>query len=220
VLQATADSNSIVKNFGCYAWTGGGTSPRTPGDSMSCVWPGLFVAKGGNAVVIVDVAGSNQQSMIRGNGLPPTANGTNSGSSTSGSGGSSSGNGGKGGNGSGSNSGSGSSGGNSGTFLAPIAQNCVREFWDPKFYKWLSFENDCGQAIHLTWIAKSPNDHFGGSSGDIAPGRSANTGWNKNEVAAKGGFALFVCPAGSVAVDGTTRQVVSNPNATYSCKKQ
>jgi hypothetical protein len=184
------------------------------------VWPGLFVAKGGNAVVIVDVAGSNQRSMITGNGLPPAANRTNSGSSTSGSGGSSSGNGGKGGNGSGSNSGSGSSGGNSGTYLAPITLNCVREFWDPKIYNWLSFENDCGQAIHLTWIAKSPNDHFGTSSGDIALGRSANTGWSKSEVAAKGDFALFICPLGSIAVDSNTGQAVRNPNATYRCKKQ
>jgi hypothetical protein len=206
VLQATADSNSIVRNVECYAWTGGGTGPKTPGDSLSCVWPGLFVAKGGNAVVIVDVAGSNQQSMITGNGLPPKANGTNSGSSVNGS--------------SGNSGGSGTSGGNSGTYLAPITLNCVREFWDPKFYNWLSFENDCGQTIHLTWIAKSPNDHFGASSGDISPGRSANTGWNKNEVAAKADFALFVCPLGSTAVDSNTGQAVRNPNATYRCKKQ
>jgi hypothetical protein len=143
VLQATADSNSIVRNVECYAWTGGGTGPKTPGDSLPCVWPGLFVAKGGNAVVIVDVAGSNQQSMITNNGLPPKANGTNSGSSLNGS--------------SGNSGGTGTSGGNPGTYLAPITLNCVREFWDPKFYNWLSFENDCGQAIHLTWIAKSPN---------------------------------------------------------------
>lgn len=110
--------------------------------------------------------------------------------------------------------------GDSGTYLAPISANCIRSFWDPKYYNWLSFENDCGQAINLTWIAKSPNDHFGASNGDIAAGRSANTGWSKDEVNAKGNFALFVCPAGSVAVDGTTRQMVSNPNATYSCKKQ
>jgi hypothetical protein len=116
--------------------------------------------------------------------------------------------------------GSGSSGGNSGTYLAPITQSCIRPFWDPKYYNWLSFENDCGQAVNLTWIAKSPNDHFGPSNGNIAAGQSANTGWSKDEVAAKGNFALFVCPAGSVAVDGTTRQMVSNPNATYSCKKQ
>jgi hypothetical protein len=116
--------------------------------------------------------------------------------------------------------GSGSSGGNSGTYLAPIAQSCVREFWDPKFYNWLSFENDCGQAINLTWIAKSPSDHFGAANANIASGQSTNTGWSQTEVAAKGDFALFICPAGSVAVDGNTHQMVSSPNATYGCKKQ
>jgi hypothetical protein len=104
--------------------------------------------------------------------------------------------------------------------VAPITQSCVREFWDPKYYNWLSFENDCGQAINLTWIAKSPNDHFGASNGDIAPGRSANTGWSKAEVTAKGNFALFACPVGSIAVDANTDQAISNPNAACHCKKQ
>jgi hypothetical protein len=35
-----------------------------------------------------------------------------------------------------------------------------------------------------------------------------------------GNFALFVCPAGSVAVDANTNQAASNPNATYRCKKK
>jgi hypothetical protein len=120
-----------------------------------------------------------------------------------------------------SSGGSGTSGGNAGSYLAPITQGGVREFWDPKFYNWLSFENDCGQAISLTWIAKNPSDHFGGASNNnIAPGQSTNTGWSQTEVAAKGDFALFICPAGSVAVDGNTHQAISSPNATYSCKKQ
>jgi hypothetical protein len=220
VLQATADSNSIVKNVDCYAWTGGGTSPRTRGDSMSCVWPGLFVVKGGKAVVYVDAADSNQQTMITGNGLPPVANGTNSGSSTNGSAGGGTGNSGKGGTASANGGGNGTSGGNSGAYLEPITLNCVREFWDPKFYNWLSFENDCGQAIHLMWIARSSNDHFGASSADIGAGHSANTGWSKSEVAAKGDFAFFVCPLGSIAVDSNTGQSVNNPGATYRCKKQ
>jgi hypothetical protein len=116
--------------------------------------------------------------------------------------------------------GSGSSGGNSGTYLAPITQGCVREFWDPKFYNWLSFENDCGQAIHLTFIAKSPSDHFGPGAADLAAGQTTNTGWSQTEVAAKGNFTLFICPAGSIAVDPNTNQAISSPNATYSCKKQ
>jgi hypothetical protein len=77
-----------------------------------------------------------------------------------------------------------------------------------------------GRAINLTCIAKSPNDHFGPSNGDIAAGQSANTGWSQGEVATKGDFALFTCPVGSKAVDANTNQAISNPNATYHCKKQ
>jgi hypothetical protein len=105
-------------------------------------------------------------------------------------------------------------------YIAPIAQNCVGTFWDPKFYNWLSFQNDCGQAIHLTWIAQSPHDHFGAASADMAAGQSTNTGWNKDEVTAKGNFALFICPAGSLAVDNSTGVPVRYPTESFSCKKQ
>jgi hypothetical protein len=199
MLFAAADQSSAVKGLSCSMSSG--TGILRAGNSMSCSIP-QWAYEGGPVTVYVDIypppgtnsSGSNGQG----------ANGTRSGGNGNSSGGGS----------------SGTSGGNSGAYLAPIAQSCVREFWNPKFYNWLSFENDCGQAINLTWIAKSPSDHFGAANANIAPGQSTNTGWSQTEVAAKGGFTLFICPAGSVAVDGNTRQMVSSPNATYSCKKQ
>ncbi|HLZ14201.1 MAG TPA: hypothetical protein VKP58_16590 [Candidatus Acidoferrum sp.] len=116
--------------------------------------------------------------------------------------------------------GNGSAGGSDAIYFAPITQNCIREFWDPQHYNWLSFENDCGQAIHLTFIAKSPNDHFGAAATDLAAGQATNTGWSKADVDAKGNFAMFICPAGSVAVDASTDQAITSPNANYHCKKQ
>jgi hypothetical protein len=105
-------------------------------------------------------------------------------------------------------------------YLPPITTQCIRLFWEPRLYNWASFENDCGQAINLTWIAKSPNDHFGAASADIAAGQSANTGWSQTEVTNKGGFSTFVCPSGSTAVDAVTGQGIRSPNTDYLCKKQ
>src|ERR1700722_4555446 len=115
------------------------------------------------------------------------------------------------------------SGGNTsataGQYAASLSATCIRGFWDPKFYSWLSFENQCGQAIHLSFVATSASDTFGMSSTDIAPGQASNTGWSQDEVNRKGGFALFVCPAGYVAVDASTGQTVSRSNQDYRCKK-
>jgi hypothetical protein len=170
------------------------------GNSMSCSIP-QWAYEGPQVIVYVDpYPGPGTTSASNGQGASGSDSGGNGNSSAGG--------------------GSGSAGGNSGTYLAPITQSCIREFWDPKYYNWLSFENDCGQAINLTWIARNLNDHFGPSTADIPAGHSANTGWTQAEVTTKGDFALFACPAGSMAVDANTNQSISNPNATYHCKKQ
>ena len=121
------------------------------------------------------------------------------------------------------NTSAGNTGGNNSqasTQYAPsLPATCITQFWDPKFYNWLSFENTCGQPIHLSFIATSTNDTFGMSSTDIAPGQASNTGWSQSEVNRKGGFTLFVCPAGYVAVNAATNQSVNQPNQDYRCKK-
>jgi len=117
----------------------------------------------------------------------------------------------------------GSAGGNNSQasiqYAPSLSAACISQFWDPKFYNWLSFENTCGQAIHLSFIATNTNDTFGMSSTDIAPGQASNTGWSQSEVDRKGGFTLFVCPAGYVAVDAFSGQSVSRPNQDFRCKK-
>jgi TPR repeat protein len=200
MLFATADQNSAVKYLSCQMSSG--TGMLQAGNQMSCSIP-QWAFEGPQVVVDVDQYPGPGTNSSASNGRGTNGSGSGGNGNSSGSGG------------------SGASGGNSGSYVAPITQSCVREFWDPKFYNWLSFENDCGQAISLTWIAKNPSDHFGGASNDnIAPGQSANTGWSQTEVAAKGNFTLFICPVGSVAVDPNTNQGISSPNATYSCKKQ
>jgi hypothetical protein len=104
--------------------------------------------------------------------------------------------------------------------VPPITQACISEFWDPNSYNWLSFQNNCGQPINLTWIAKNPADPIGASSADIAAGQAKNTGWSQAEVSQKQDFALFICPAGSYAADFTTRLAIRSPTASYVCLKR
>jgi hypothetical protein len=116
--------------------------------------------------------------------------------------------------------GTGTAGASETGYLTPISQGCVSEFWDPKYYNWLSFQNNCGQAVYLSWIAKNPSDTFGASSANLAPGQSTNSGWSQSEVAQKQNFALFVCPAGSFPVDGNTHQAIRSPDESFVCHKQ
>lgn len=83
-LEAAADSNSIVRSAECWAQTGGGTAPRTPGNSMGCEWPGIYADRGGRAIFVVDAANSGQQQVITGNGRPVPPGSTNCGSAATG----------------------------------------------------------------------------------------------------------------------------------------
>jgi len=105
-------------------------------------------------------------------------------------------------------------------YVASLPSGCIGQFWDPKYYNWLSFQNNCGQAVHLSWIAANPSDSFGMSAADLGPGAVDNSGWSQAEVQRKNGFLFFVCPAGYVAVDATTDEDVSRANQLFRCKQQ
>jgi len=121
------------------------------------------------------------------------------------------------------NSGSGTSGQSSdpNQYTSALPASCVNSFWDSKYYGWLSFQNNCGQAIHLGYISQNGTGAFGGSGGSatIEPGASVNTGQSQAEVqAAGGGFILFVCPAGYVATAANGGNL-SATNTSFRCKK-
>ena len=106
-------------------------------------------------------------------------------------------------------------------YTAPLNSSCVSSFWDQKYYGWLSFQNNCGQSIHLGLIAQNGAGVFGGSGGsvDIAAGGSANIGQSQSEVnAAGGGYILMVCPAGYIAVAANGGNL-SASDARFQCKK-
>jgi hypothetical protein len=104
-------------------------------------------------------------------------------------------------------------------YLTPLAASCVRQFWDPRQYNWLSFENDCGQAIYVTYIPHRPGGWAMGGAMHLAPGNYRNTGLSSDDNNNSGGFDLYVCPTDSVPVDLSGN--VFNVNvAQYRCKPQ
>ena len=183
LLQVNADSDSVLKAVECVAW-GGDTAPTTPGNSMSCVWPGIFAKRGGPATVIVDVVGSNQQTVITSNGLPPSASGSNPGNNANGSRGSG-GHGGSGSNG-GSNSNGGATGGGqgsgSGTNGAPNGGSCtdatkfvtarVKVAADGFVVGWLT--NNSNQTLYVSYTFARGGKPFKPETGatSIRPGQT------------------------------------------------
>jgi hypothetical protein len=119
---------------------------------------------------------------------------------------------------SGASEGTGSSSGNGAVYANPLPSSCVSTFWDPKYYNWLSFQNNCGQAIYLSYIFNS--GQYGFSAMNLAVGASGNSGQSQDEVKAQGGYKLAVCPAGFAPVDPSTGNALSQPNQNFSCKKQ
>ena len=102
-------------------------------------------------------------------------------------------------------------------YKSPTFNSCIRQFYDPQMYNWLSFQNDCSQSLAVTYIAV--NSPYGGYSADLAPGRKASTGFTRDEVRQRGGFELFVCPSGYLPVDARDRYV-SRPNTQFRCKQR
>jgi hypothetical protein len=100
-------------------------------------------------------------------------------------------------------------------YQSPTLNYCIREFFDPSLYNWLSFENSCSESLSVTYIGYNPP--HARSSADIGPGRKASTGLTKNEVAERGGFELYVCRSGYLPVDAADNYV-SRTNVPYRCK--
>ena len=46
-------------------------------------------------------------------------------------------------------------------YQSPVYNHCIHEFYDPEMYNWFSFENRCGEALSVTFVAT--NAGFGGA---------------------------------------------------------
>ena len=104
-------------------------------------------------------------------------------------------------------------------YSTPLATSCVRQFFDPNTYNWLSFENNCGQAIYVSYIPHHPGGWAIGGGMHLAPGNHNNTGLSGAEINQTGGFDLYVCPTDSVPVD-LNGDVLNANVSEYRCKPQ
>lgn len=177
----------------------GGTQVQATGDKFHCVGASGADSGYNNGCQLVPGtnSGANVSSGIGTRNSPAGAIGT-AGSGTSSA-----------------NSSNGNSTGTDSHYVAPVAASCISQFWDPKFYNWLSFRNNCGRAINLTY-----EGGISGETDDLGAGQATNTGWSQAEVTQKGVFSLYVCPAGYLPVDSSTDQVVNRPNQTFTCKQR
>lgn len=102
-------------------------------------------------------------------------------------------------------------------YLTPLASSCVRQYWDPQSYNWLSFENDCGQPIHLTFIFNQNVGWAMTGAMDLSPGARQTTGRSSNDINQARGYDFYVCPSGSIPVDLAGNPLTANVSE-FRCK--
>ncbi len=102
------------------------------------------------------------------------------------------------------------------THKIPALNSCIKEFYDPGMYNYLSFKNSCAQTLTIVFVAKDGS----GASGkmDLRPGASDSVGRLAGGVVPKvGTFQLYVCQAGYLPLDENNK-LVTKPQATYNCQ--
>lgn len=110
-----------------------------------------------------------------------------------------------------------------GSNISPVGlPSCVRAFYDPQVYNWLSFQNTCSQPLNITWYWRA-NDHMG-SAGVAQPGRSVNTGYSRSDIGSRagGGWEIYPCPIHYFPVTTNGQAILnggSNPQE-YSCRHE
>lgn len=101
-------------------------------------------------------------------------------------------------------------------YRSPEWNGCIRQYYDRSMYGWLAFENTCGERLKVVYVPYNPG--HGGSLKTLAPGRHDSTGYSRQEVDAKGGFELYICPDGYVPVDANNRYI-NRVNTPFRCKR-
>ena len=110
---------------------------------------------------------------------------------------------------------------NGGTAVAqnhgtPALNSCVREFYDPGMYNYLTFQNNCTHGVTIAFVAKDRS----GANGtmELRAGAKDSVGRSASgKVPKVGEFQLYVCGEGEMPVDETGK-VVSKPRSEYKCQ--
>lgn len=97
----------------------------------------------------------------------------------------------------------------------PTLTTCIREFYDPGMYNYLTFKNNCSQSLTVVFVAKDGSGTSG--SMDLRPGAQDSVGKLGGKVPKIGAFQLYVCPSGSLPVDSEGK-AITKPGTTSQCK--
>ena len=112
-----------------------------------------------------------------------------------------------------------------GAFLAfaqqheiPQLNSCIREFYDPEMYNYLTFKNICAQTLTVVLVAKDGSS--AGGTMELRPGGKDSVGKSQGKDPKPGSFELYICPTGNVPIDDQTNQPVSKPGAKFHCQQK
>lgn len=104
--------------------------------------------------------------------------------------------------------------GNSGQYQPGGQYNgCVHSFYDPNFYNWLAWENDCSVPVNVVYACAQP-----GCSGAMVldPGKHDSTGYSQSEINGYGGILAAICGSDYNPVNSNDQYW--SYNESYRCK--
>ncbi len=96
----------------------------------------------------------------------------------------------------------------------PPLNSCIKEFYDPEMYNYLTFKNTCSQSLTVVLIAKDGSG--AGGTMELRPGGKDSVGRSAGKEPKPGSFELYVCPTGNIPVDDND-QLVNKPGSNFRC---
>lgn len=99
----------------------------------------------------------------------------------------------------------------------PQLNSCIKEFYDPGMYDYLTFENSCSQSLTVVLVAKDGSG--AGGTLELRPGGKDSVGLSRGKVPKPGSFELYVCRTGYIPVDDNNH-VVSKPGSNFKCRQK
>jgi hypothetical protein len=97
----------------------------------------------------------------------------------------------------------------------PTRNSCIKEFYDPEMYNYLTYKNNCSQSLTVVFVAKDGSG-VGGTM-DLRPGGKDAVGRLAGKTPKVGAFQLYVCQSGYMPF-GEDGKVVNKPRTSFECR--
>jgi hypothetical protein len=99
----------------------------------------------------------------------------------------------------------------------PQLNSCIKEFYDPEMYNYLTFKNTCSRSLTIVFVAKDGSG--AGGTMELRPGGKDSIGKSQGNDPKPGSFELYVCQTGYIPVDDNN-QLVSKPASNFRCQQK